>query len=314
MRGMMMRRLLVATLFSAAACQQQASPLDSQIAASAHGKGGVGAGPVGMVEAPSGDLASRVAALEATNAKYAEALGFLQQVYSQQKAQQEAQEEGQPAPDAVFAVAVGNSPVDGPKEGTLVTIVEGFDFACPYCQKASGTMEELVKEYGGKVRVVFKNMVVHPQVATTAHLASCGANKQGKYNEYKHAIWEKAFLPYAEKRDPTKLGEENLMAIAKELQLDTAKLKTDMGSDDCKKWIADDMAEMQKFKVNSTPTFFINGQEIPGALPKEEFKKIIDEKIKVAEASGVPAKDYYEKEIMGKGEQQFRSKKQPKPN
>jgi protein-disulfide isomerase len=303
MRRMTMRSVLLATLFTAAACQQQPSKLDSM----------TGSSPA---EAPaaSGDLEARVARLEATNAKYAEALNFLAQVYGQQKAQQEAQEESEPAPDAVFAVAVGNSPVDGPKEGTLVTIVEGFDFACPYCQKASGTMEELVKDYGGKVRVVFKNMVVHPQVATTAHLASCGANKQGKYVPFKNLLWEKAFLPYQAARDPSKLGEENIMALAKEAQLDVAKLKTDMASDDCKKWIADDMAELGKFKVNSTPTFFINGTMIPGALPKEQFKKIIDEKIQLAEASGVAAKDYYEKEIMGKGEKQFRSKKQAKPN
>ena len=68
-----------------------------------------------------------------------------------------------------------------------------------------------------------------------------------------------------------------------------------------------------KFHVNSTPTFFINGQHVGGALPKENFKQIIDEKLKVAEASGVTGAEYYDKEVMGKGEKQFRSKKDPKP-
>ena len=74
------------------------------------------------------------------------------------------------------------------------------------------------------------------------------------------------------------------------------------------------MAELAKFKVNSTPTFFINGQHVGGALPKDAFKQIIDEKLKVAEASGVAGGEYYAKEVVGKGEKQFRSKMDPKPN
>ena len=44
-----------------------------------------------------------------------------------------------------------------------------------------------MKEYDGKVRVVYKNMVVHPQVVTKAHLAGCAAGKQGKFVEFKNA-------------------------------------------------------------------------------------------------------------------------------
>jgi protein-disulfide isomerase len=171
-----------------------------------------------------------------------------------------------------------------------------------------------VKEYDGKVRVVFKNMVVHPQIVMPAHLAGCAAGKQDKFAAFKDAFWEKAFKPYAAARDPSKLGEANIMVIAKELGLDTAKLKADMDGDACKQAVAGDAAELQKFGVNSTPTFFINGTHVGGALPKAQFKAIVDEKLKVAEASGVAAKDYYQKEVFEKGEKKFRSKKDPKPN
>lgn len=171
-----------------------------------------------------------------------------------------------------------------------------------------------MKEYDGKVRVVFKNMVVHPQIVMPAHLAGCAAGKQGKFVEYKNAFWEKGFKPYSEARDPSKLGEANIMVIAKELGLDTAKLKADMDGPECKKAIEADMAELAKFQVNSTPSFFINGTHVGGALPKEQFKALVDQKLQLAEASGVPAKDYYQKEIFEKGEKKFRSKKQPKPN
>ena len=63
----------------------------------------------------------------------------------------------------------------------------------------------------------------------------------------------------------------------------------------------------QKFQVNSTPTLFVNGTHVGGALPKEAFKAMIDEKLKLAEL-GRPGADYYDKEVMGKGEKQFRSK------
>ena len=157
-------------------------------------------------------------------------------------------------------------------------------------------------------------MVVHPQQVTAAHLAGCAASKQGKFIEYYRTFWEKAFAPYAAERDASKLGEANIMVFAKDIGLDTAKLKADMDGADCKARLAADAQELGKFHVGSTPTFFINGIHVGGALPKESFKEIIDQRLKVAEASGVAAAEYYDKEVMGKGEKQFRSKTDPKPN
>ena len=170
-----------------------------------------------------------------------------------------------------------------------------------------------MKEYDGKVRVVFKNMVVHPQQVMTAHLAGCAAGKQQKFVPFYHAFWEKAFGPYAAERDQSKLGEANIMTIAQGLGLDMAKFKADMDGAECKALVQADMAELSKFKVNGTPGFFINGKFIGGALPKEGFKQVIDERLKVAESSGVSGAEYYDKEIMGKGEKKFRSIVDPKP-
>jgi protein-disulfide isomerase len=164
------------------------------------------------------------------------------------------------------------------------------------------------------VRVVFKNLVVHPQQVMTAHKAGCAAAKQQKFIPFKNAFWEKGYGAYTASRDQSKLGEENIMAMAKDVGLDTAKLKADMDGPDCQQQIERDMQELQKFHVNATPTFFIIGKLVGGALPKEQFKAIIDERLKVAEASGVSGGDYYEKEIIGKGEKQFRSVVDPKPN
>jgi len=252
-----------------------------------------------------GDLAARVKKLEESNAKYAEALEFLQKVYAQQKQQQAQQEQEEPDPNAMFAVDINQNMaggyVQGPTSGAPVTIVVAEDFACPYCERVSGTLDELVKEYDGKVRVVFKNMVVHPQV-TNAHYAGCAAGKQGKFQQWKTTWWEKAFKA-------RKMDDANIDSIAKEIGLDMSKFKTDMTSDSCKQLVAADQSELQKFKVNSTPTLFVNGTHVGGALPKESFKQMIDEKLKIAQAS-----DYYDKVVMATGEKQFRSKGQAKTN
>ena len=80
----------------------------------------------------SGPLEERVARLEDTLAKNAEALDFLNKVYAQQKAQQQAQQQSEPAADAVFAIDVSQNVkaglVEGPA-GAAVTIVEAWDFA-----------------------------------------------------------------------------------------------------------------------------------------------------------------------------------------
>jgi predicted DsbA family dithiol-disulfide isomerase len=149
-------------------------------------------------------------------------------------------------------------------------------------------------------------MIVHPQVVTNAHLAGCAAAKQGKFKEFKDNWWEKAYKPH-------QMDDENLMAVAKMSGIDMARFKADMGGSECKERVDGDRAELAKFHVNSTPTFFVNGSRIGGALPKDAFKKIIDEKLKVAEASGIPGAAYYDKEIMAKGEKQFRAKDDPKP-
>ena len=132
----------------------------------------------------TGTIEERVARLEQAHADNAEALDFLNKVYAQNKAQMEAQEAREPDPNAMYGVDVAPNVKIGMVEGpatAAVTIVKVFDFACPYCEQVNETMHELVKDNGGKVRVVYKNLVVHPDTALAGHLASCAAAKQGKY-------------------------------------------------------------------------------------------------------------------------------------
>lgn len=265
------------------------------------------------------DLASldaRVKKLEADNARYHESLEALKAIYDQQKAQAAAEEENEPAPDAVFAVDIAPDLAAGMEQGPMdapVTIVEAFDFACPYCRKVADTLEDLIKHNPGKVRVVYKNMVVH-DVAKTVHLASCAAAKQGKYVAFKDAYWKQGFDAYAQEGDPSKIDEAAVLAIAKNAGLDPARLEADMHSQECKAQIMTDMAELEKFHVDSTPTLFVNGTQVSGAQDESTFQQLIDQKLAAVQASGVPAGQYYDKVIMTKGEKKFRAKKDAKPS
>ena len=296
--------LLVAVV-AASGCEKPVSKLDNSKPGAA------------TATATGGSIETRLKRIEDNLARREAALAFLEEAFDGQRKQREAQEASEPAPDAIFAVDITQDLQLGQVEGSPtapVTIVKAFDFACPYCQKVNVTLEELVKEYDGKVRVVYKNFVVHPDTALPGHLASCAAAKQGKYVQFKNAFWDKAFGPYAQSggKDRASLAADNLLKIAGELGIDAARFKTDMDGQECKAFVQADMAELEKFKVSSTPTLYVNGTHVGGALPKEAFKKLIDEKLAIVASSGIAAGEYYDKAVLGQGEKQFRSKKTSK--
>lgn len=290
-----MKRLAAISVLLASACSHPAAP--------AH-------------PADVSALEARIKKLEGDNARHAEALEFLDKVYAQQKAQTEQREEEEPADDAVFAVDISADVKAGQVEGSAnapVTIIKAFDFACPYCAKMSPVLHDIVKANPDKVRVVYKNLIVH-EIATPAHLASCAAAKQGKYTAFKDAFWEDGFKPYLDSRGQNKdsLGEDNIVKIATKVGLSVTKFKADLAGPDCKAAIAADMSELTKFHVNATPTLFINGKEIGGAMEQADLQQVVNQQLELVQKSGVPAAQYYDKVVMA-GEKQFRSKKQPKP-
>jgi protein-disulfide isomerase len=266
--------------------------------------------------AASADLEERLRRVEAILARSSDALEFLQKVYDQQRQQAEAEAGSEPAPGAVFGVAIAENVRAGLVEGppAFVTVIKAFDFACPYCERASPILSELVKEYGGKLRVVYMDRVVH-DFAEPAHLAGCAAARQGKFLPFKTAFWQKGFGPYVASRgrDTSGFTTDALLAMARELQLDVARFQADMTGRACAELLAHQRIELDKFKVDGTPTFIINGVYIGGGLDKAALRSIIDERLRIAEATGVPAAQYYEREILAKGEKKFRSRRDPKP-
>src|SRR5262249_3049022 len=208
-------------------------------------------------------------------------------------------------PNAVYSVTIGDSPVKGPA-GAKVTIVEAAEFACPFCRMAEGTMERIAKEYPNDVRFVWKHYVVHPQVATTPALATCAAQKQGKFWEMKHAVWDAAWEMVNDRprmKDAKLLSQENMEKVASDLGLDMTKFKADMASQACKDQIAQAQQAMSTVGVDGTPGFFVNGRPLSGAQPFESFKAVIDQELKKPDDAikgGPKAEDYSQKFVVEK--------------
>lgn len=155
--------------------------------------------------------------------------------------------------------------------------------------------------------MVYKNFVVHPDAVTAAHMGACAAGKQGKFMDFKDRFWVEGFGEYAKSRDASALGRETIDKIAGEIGLDADKFASDIESPECAQRIKADMAELSRFGVNATPSFFINGRFTMFSNPNE-FRKLIDDEVKRVESSGVAPADYYATEVLGKGLKKFRSK------
>lgn len=218
------------------------------------------------------------------------------------------QRPSRPEPDRAktYAVPVAGEPFVGPADAKI-TIVKGYEYACPFCEKVRPTMEELRKKYGNDIRIVSKQYVVHPQTATAPALAVCAADRQGKFPEMDEQVWEKVFK--ARKFDADRCWEtpdgcSTLVGLAQEIKLNVEKFKGDMKGD-CMAAIRKSQAELGNFGVSGTPAFFINGRFLSGAQPVEAFVSIIDQELAKANdaiAKGTPAKDYYNTVVVGRGQ------------
>ena len=171
----------------------------------------------------------------------------------------------------VYEVPVGNNDaVKGPANAK-VTIVEFSEFQCPFCKRVNPTMDQIMKEYGKQVRIVFKhNPLSFHKDAPLASQAALAAGQQGKF-------WEMHDMLFENQRA---LKPDDINKYAQELGLNMSKFKADLESDAIKKQIAADQALAGKVGARGTPTFFINGRKLRGAQPFPRFKALIDEELK----------------------------------
>jgi protein-disulfide isomerase len=169
----------------------------------------------------------------------------------------------------IFQVKPGSSPTKGPKDAPLTVIVFS-DFQCPFCQRVEPTLAQMEKEYGGKVRMVWKNYPLpFHQNAMPAAEAAMAADAQGKF----WPMHDKLFA------NNTALDRPSLEKYAQELGLNMSKFKADLDSGKYKSTIEAEAKEGSTLGVSGTPAVFINGRKISGAYPFDTFKKIADEEL-----------------------------------
>lgn len=181
------------------------------------------------------------------------------------------------APRAVAAGTVSGTPVDvqlvsvegAPLRGdpsAPITIVEFSDFQCPFCARVHSTLQTLLSEFRGQVRLAFRhNPLPNHSRAPMAHKASIAASRQGRFWEMHDRIFD----------DPRGLDRQDLLEHARELGLDVAQFERDLADPELEAVIERDLAQGRELGVRGTPTFFINGRLFAGAQPIENFRTAI---------------------------------------
>ncbi len=167
-------------------------------------------------------------------------------------------------------VDLTGSPLKGSPNAPIV-IVEYSEYQCPFCRRAQATMHELEEKYGDKVSFVFKHfpLAKHSQ-AKPAAIASIAAERQGKFWEYKHALFE-------HQKD---LRNEGIYEqIATEVGLDLERFRRDIADPEIEAQIKVDVVQAKKVGVTGTPCFFVNGYKLKGAKPLDAFVDVIEREL-----------------------------------
>ena len=145
-----------------------------------------------------------------------------------------------------------------------VTLVEFFDYRCPYCKQIEPSLDALLKE-DGKLRVVYKEFPILGEASVYAARVALAAKKQGKYAEFHRAMM-------ATKGD---IGDETVLKVATSLGLDVNKIKADMSAPQVDKLIDTNYALADALSIQGTPAIIIGGTLIPGAVDLDTLRKDI---------------------------------------
>jgi RNA polymerase sigma factor (sigma-70 family) len=173
----------------------------------------------------------------------------------------------QPTVDRATIDRIGlhRGPARGPADAP-VTIAVFTDLQCPHCGNALGTLDQLLEEYPGKLRLVVKQLPVHKTAVLPAE-AVLAADAQGKF-------WELHDLILAHQDD---LSHDALIALAERAGLDVAAFRTALDQHSYAAQLDADKAAAAALDVAATPTFVINGRRVVGNVSVEVFRAAIDQ-------------------------------------
>lgn len=188
------------------------------------------------------------------------------QLYEQR--QQAAEAERQKAALIAEAEALTQdpaTPVIGNPEGD-VTLVEFFDYRCPYCKRMTDTLAQLVEE-DPNLRLAMKEYPILSQESLNAARAALAAQRQGKYESFHFALMEGG----------GDFTDEEIMAVAEGVGLDIAQLKADMQDPEIEAALRRNHSLAESVGVSGTPAFIVGDTLVPGATSLEQLRAMIAE-------------------------------------
>jgi protein-disulfide isomerase len=168
-----------------------------------------------------------------------------------------------------MTIPTAGEPALGPEDAPVV-LVEFSDFQCPYCRASQATLKTLRERYGDRLRIVHRDFPLdtHRGARRAAEAARC-AGEQNAYWPYHDALYASALVG----------GDVELTAIARHLKLDTAAFTACLESKRHVTTVQRGVVDGKAAGVTSTPTFFINGRPLVGAIPLEEFQAAIEREL-----------------------------------
>jgi predicted DsbA family dithiol-disulfide isomerase len=173
-------------------------------------------------------------------------------------------------------VGVEAAQMVGPKDAP-VKLIEFADYECPYCQKVAPDLKKLQAEFGDKVAFAYRDfpLPMHARAEKAAEAARC-AGEQGKFWQFHDELFQSKELDF-----------DQLKVHAKALQLDTERFDKCLDSGDEAAAVSQDRKEGQRLGLTGTPSFFINGHFLSGAVDYATLRQIVQQQL--AESSRVAA-------------------------
>lgn len=156
-----------------------------------------------------------------------------------------------------------------------VKLVEFSDFQCPYCKMFQGTIDDILKEYGDDVQLIFKNLPlnsIHPRARAAALAGEC-ANEQKAFMDYSKQLFDNQ-----EKWSKTK-NNDLFISYARKVKIDSRKFKQCLDDNKYKDIIDGTIAEAEDFGISGTPAIFINDNFKGGVVKADELRSLIDEEL-----------------------------------
>lgn len=155
------------------------------------------------------------------------------------------------------------APVGGNPAGD-VTIVEFFDYRCPYCKEVEPSLAALIRQ-DPKLRVVYKELPVLGEASVYASRMALAARKQGKYAPFHDAMM-------ATKGE---INHEVVLRVAQSVGIDVDKAKPEMNAPEVDALIKRNYALAEALDIQGTPAFIIGDTLVPGATDIDRLRQLV---------------------------------------